>query len=94
MNGVVEILKQLAILPNDPTDSKLGAHVVAICDTYPAALRRAGKQDAPQCAKIRRLHQVAGRLPQMCRPVIIATPTASHKEIALAALAAGKAYVY
>jgi predicted dehydrogenase len=86
-----EILKQLALLPHDPADPKLGAHVVAICDTYPAALRRAGKQDAPDAQKYDDYTKLLAD-PNV-QAVIIATPTATHKEIALAALAAGK-HVY
>ncbi len=82
-----EILKQLALLPSDPTH---GAHVVAICDNYPAALRRAGK-DAPNAQKYDDYSKLLAD-PNV-QAVIIATPTASHKEIALAALAAGK-HVY
>src|SRR5580704_4201715 len=38
-----EILKQIALLPSDPSNPKLGAHLVAISDNYPAFLRKAGK---------------------------------------------------
>src|SRR5580692_7508382 len=79
-----EILKQLALLPADATH---GAHVVAICDNYPAALRRAGK-DAPNAQKYDDYTKLLAD--PSVQAVIIATPTATHKEIALAALAAGK----
>jgi predicted dehydrogenase len=86
-----EVLKQLALLPRDPDNPKLGAHVVAICDTYPAAVRRAGNQDAPNAQKYDNYPKLLAD-PNV-EAVIIATPTATHKEIALAALAAGK-HVY
>jgi len=83
-----EILRQLALLPSDPLH---GAHVVAICDNYPAALRRAGNQDAPTAQKYDDYTKLLAD-PNV-QAVIIATPTGTHKEIALAALAAGK-HVY
>jgi predicted dehydrogenase len=85
-----EILTQLALLPTDPDNPKLGAHVVAICDTYHAALRRAGK-DAPHAQKYEDYTKLL--VDPNVQAVIIATPTGTHKEIALAALAAGK-HVY
>ena len=77
-----EILKELALLPSAP--------VVAICDTYHAALRRAGN-DAPKAQKYEDYTKLLAD-PNVAA-VIIATPTGTHKEIALAALAAGK-HVY
>jgi predicted dehydrogenase len=77
-----EILTTLALLPSAP--------VVAICDTYPAALRRAAK-DAPTAQKYDDYTKLLAD-PNV-QAVIIATPTGTHKEIALAALAAGK-HVY
>ncbi len=86
-----EILKQIALLPSDPTNPKLGAHLVAICDNYPASLRRAGKEVAPTVQKYDDYTKLLAD-PKV-EAVIIATPTGTHKEITLAALAAGK-HVY
>jgi predicted dehydrogenase len=86
-----EILKQIALLPSDPSRPKLGAHLVAICDNYPSTLRRAGKEDAPNAQKYDDYTKLLAD-PNV-QAVIIATPTSTHKEIALAALAAGK-HVY
>jgi predicted dehydrogenase len=85
-----EILKQLAVLPKDLDDPKRGVHVVAICDTYHAALRRGGT-DAPTAQKYEDYTKLLAD-PNV-QAVIIATPTGTHKEIALAAIAAGK-HVY
>jgi predicted dehydrogenase len=74
-----EILNTLARLPS--------AEVVAVCDTYPAMLRRA-KDPAPKAeaftdyAKLLANGDIAG--------VIVATPTHQHAEIVEAALQAGK----
>jgi predicted dehydrogenase len=86
-----EILKQIALLPSDPTNPKLGARLVAICDNYPATLRRAGKEVAPTVQKYDDYTKLLAD-PKV-EAVIIATPTGTHKEITLAALAAGK-HVY
>jgi predicted dehydrogenase len=78
-----EILKDLALLPNAP--------VVAICDNYPPSLRRAGNNDAPRAERFDDYQKLlAGSEVQA---VVIATPTPNHREIALAALQAGK-HVY
>ena len=86
-----EILKQIALLPSDPSNPKLGAHLVAICDNYPAFLRKAGKDVAATVQKYDDYTKLLAD-PNV-EAVIIATPTGTHKEIALAALAAGK-HVY
>lgn len=66
------------------------AQVSAICDTYPASIRRASNaapnaKGADDYRKILEDKEV--------RAVIVATPTHQHKEIVLAALQAGK-HVY
>jgi predicted dehydrogenase len=86
-----EILIQLGKLNADPTrEKKDNAPVVAICDNYPAALRRAGKE-IPNAQKYDDYKALLADA--KVQAVIIATPTGTHKEIALAALAAGK-HVY
>jgi predicted dehydrogenase len=83
-----EILKTLALLPGD---AEHGAHVVAICDNFPKALSRAAQQDAPKAQQYDDYTKLLAD-PNV-QAVIIATPTGTHKEMALAALAAGK-HVY
>jgi predicted dehydrogenase len=77
-----EILKTLAIMPNGP--------VVAICDTYPAYLKRAGDL-APKAEKYSDYTKLLEN--KSVQAVIVGTPTHQHKDIVLAALAAGK-HVY
>lgn len=77
-----EILKTLAVMPNGP--------VVAICDTYPAYLKRAGDL-APKAEKYSDYTKLLEN--KSVQAVIVGTPTHQHKEIVLAALAAGK-HVY
>jgi predicted dehydrogenase len=77
-----EILSTLARLPQ--------AEVAAICDTYPSAMRRGGNI-APQAAKEGDYRKVLAD--KEIQAVLIATPSHRHKEVALAALAAGK-HVY
>ncbi len=83
-----EILTQFNAINNDPLREKQNnSPVVAICDTYKAAVRRAGKdltgaQSYDDCKKLLADPNV--------QAVVIATPTGTHKEIALDALAAGK----
>jgi predicted dehydrogenase len=64
--------------------------VVAICDNFPAAFRRAGK-DAPEAKQYDDYTKLLAD-PKV-EAVIIATPTGTHREIAVAALASGK-HVY
>ncbi len=64
--------------------------LVAICDTYEAFLRRAG-QAAPRAAAVPDYRTLLDR--RDVEAVIIATPSHLHKDIALAALQAGK-HVY
>ena len=77
-----EILETLARLPNAP--------VVAVCDTYAPALRRAGEA-APKAEKFADYRQLLEK--KEVQGVIVATPTHQHREIVLAALQAGK-HVY
>ena len=77
-----EILDQLARLPQ--------ADVAAICDNYPAFLRRAATK-APNAKPTEDYRTILADAE--IKAVIVATPTHLHKEITLAALAAGK-HVY
>ncbi|HVM48359.1 MAG TPA: Gfo/Idh/MocA family oxidoreductase [Candidatus Acidoferrum sp.] len=74
-----EIVNTLALLEQ--------ADVAAICDTYPAALKRAASA-APNATQTEDYKTILAN--KDIPAVIIATPTATHKEIALAALKAGK----
>lgn len=77
-----EIIRTLAGIPFGP--------VVAVCDTYPAYLRRAGRL-APEA---KRYADYRGLLADdNVKGVIVATPTHQHKQVVLDALAAGK-HVY
>ena len=78
-----EVLKDLALLPNAP--------VVAICDHYPSSLRRAGDNDAPKAERFDDYQKLLAS--KEVQAVVIATPTPDHREMALAALQAGK-HVY
>ncbi|MCX8108249.1 MAG: Gfo/Idh/MocA family oxidoreductase [Verrucomicrobiae bacterium] len=77
-----ELLKTASILPNAP--------VVAVCDIYPAALRRAAVL-APEAKQ----YQDYGELvaDPGVEAVVVATPSHLHVDIVLAALKAGK-HVY
>jgi predicted dehydrogenase len=77
-----EIINTLALLEQ--------ADVAAICDTYPAALKRIASA-APTAAQTEDYKTILAN--KDIPAVIIATPTGTHKEIALAALKAGK-HVY
>ncbi len=77
-----ELVNTLALMPE--------AEVAAVCDTYPASLRRAGTA-APGAAKTADYKTILAN--KDIKAVIIATPTHQHKEIALEALKAGK-HVY
>ena len=86
-----EILTQLGNQNSDPKkEKKDNSPVVALCDNYPAAMRRAGKE-VPNAKHYEDYKQLLAD-PNV-QAVIIATPTGTHKEIALAAIAAGK-HVY
>jgi predicted dehydrogenase len=77
-----EILSTLGRLPQ--------AEVAAICDTYPASLRRSASS-APGATQTADYKTILDS--KEIKAVFIATPTHLHKEIALAALKAGK-HVY
>lgn len=76
------ILSTLALLPE--------AQVLALCDTYASSMRRAAK-DAPAAAAVPDYRQVLDN--KEIKAVFIATPSHLHKDIAIAALQAGK-HVY
>ncbi len=83
-----EILTQFKALNNDPLREKQNnSPVVAICDTYKSWLRRAAK-DLPGAQSYEDYKMLLAD-PNV-QAVVIATPTGTHKEIALDALAAGK----
>jgi predicted dehydrogenase len=77
-----ELLKAASVLPNGP--------VVAVCDNYPAALRRTGML-APE-AKQYENHRDLLADPNV-EAVLVATPSHLHRDIVLDALRAGK-HVY
>lgn len=77
-----ELLKTASILPNAP--------VVAICDIYPPALKRAATL-APEAKQYDDYRQLLAD-PKV-EAVIVATPSHMHREVVLDALAAGK-HVY
>ncbi|MFO1514326.1 MAG: Gfo/Idh/MocA family oxidoreductase [Verrucomicrobiota bacterium] len=81
-----EILDQLARIPLKDTH----AEVVAICDNYPAMLRRSASK-APGATQVEDYKAVLDN--KDVQAVIIATPSHLHKDIAMAALKAGK-HVY
>lgn len=77
-----EILKTLSTIKFGP--------VVAVCDHYPAYLRR-GANLAPKAEKYEDYKQLLAN--KDVQAVIVATPSHQHKEFVLAALEAGK-HVY
>ncbi|MGD1086312.1 MAG: Gfo/Idh/MocA family oxidoreductase [Verrucomicrobiota bacterium] len=77
-----EILTTLAQLPNAP--------VVAVCEHYPAWLNRAGEL-APKAGRFDDYQKLLAK--KEVQAVVVATPTHQHRDIVLAALAAGK-HVY
>jgi len=77
-----EILDQLGRLPQ--------AEITAICDNYPAMMRRSASK-APGAAQVENYRSLLDN--KDIPAIVIATPSHLHKEIALAALAAGK-HVY
>jgi predicted dehydrogenase len=77
-----EIIAHLNKLPNAP--------VVALCDTYKAAFKR-GAEGAPKATQYADAKELLAD-PQV-QAVVIATPTHQHRDLALAALSAGK-HVY
>ncbi len=84
-----EVLQTLALLPKP--DAKVGnAPVLAICDTYQPWLNRA-KEFAPKAELFTDYKKVLEL--KTVEAVIICTPSHLHREIAVAALQAGK-HVY
>ena len=81
-----DILDQLGRLPTE----KPHAEVIAICDNYKPMLNRSATK-APGAAAVEDYKAVLEN--KDVQAVIIATPTHQHKDIVLAALAAGK-HVY
>ena len=83
-----EIINTLMRLPQaqDPID----VEIVAICDTYPASLKRTASA-APGAVQTADYKTILDN--KDIKAVIIATPTYLHKEVALAAIKAGK-HVY
>jgi len=77
-----EILDQLGRLPQ--------ADVAAICDNYPAMLRRSADK-APEAATTEDYRTILDN--KDIAAVIVATPTPLHRDIVIAALQAGK-HVY
>lgn len=78
-----EILNTLAVVKQ--------ADVAAICDTYPASVRRGASLAPPQATQTNDYKTILDN--KDIKAVVIATPSYQHKEIALAALKAGK-HVY
>ena len=76
------VIGTLAVLPNAP--------IVALCDTYGAFLRRAGRS-APKAAKYENYQDLLND--DNVDAVIVCTPTHQHAKIVKDALAAGK-HVY
>ncbi len=62
--------------------------IVAVCDTYPATLRRAAEAAGPQAEKFDDYKKLLEK--KEIQAVIVATPTYQHKDIVIAALEAGK----
>ena len=77
-----EILNTLGVVPE--------AEVAAVCDTYPASVRRAASL-APKATQTEDYKTILAN--KDIKAVVVATPTHQHKDIALAALKAGK-HVY
>ncbi|MBU6403034.1 MAG: Gfo/Idh/MocA family oxidoreductase, partial [Verrucomicrobia bacterium] len=74
-----EILSSLASVPE--------ASVVGICDTYEPYLRRS-KRLAPKAETYSDYHQLLAQ--KDLKAVVVATPTYLHRDVAIAALQAGK----
>jgi len=67
------------------------AEIVAICDNYPAMLRRSARKAPESAAKVADYQAILDN--KEVQAVIVATGSHQHKEIAIAALKAGK-HVY
>ena len=76
---------------NDAVAHVPNVKVVAVCDTYPATLRRAAEAAGPQAEKFDDYKKLLDK--KEVQAVVIATPTHQHKDIVIAALQAGK-HVY
>ena len=83
-----EIVNTLARMPQ--ATPPLDARITALCDTYPASLKRIASV-APGATLTEDYKTILDN--KDIRAVIIATPTHGHKELVLAALKAGK-HVY
>ncbi len=80
-----EILGTLGRMPQ--AELPIDAEIAAICDTYKPFLRR-GASAAPAATQTEDYKTILDN--KDIKAVVIATPTPSHKEVALAALKAGK----
>ena len=78
------------ILDQLPRLEHVEAEIVAICDNYPAMMRR-GASKAPTAAQVTDYKAILDN--KDIQAVIVATPSHQHKDIAISALAAGK-HVY
>src|ERR1051325_5959935 len=87
--GVIGLGPQGRELVNTLTLQK-EAEVVAVCDKYPASLKR-GANAAPKAKAVDDYRKILDD--KEVKAVFIATPTHQHREVALAALEAGK-HVY
>jgi predicted dehydrogenase len=83
-----EILNTLSRMPQ--AEIPIDAEIAAICDTYKPFLKRSGTA-APAAAQTEDYKTILDN--KDIKAVVIATPTPAHKELALAALKAGK-HVY
>jgi predicted dehydrogenase len=83
-----EIINTLARMPQ--ATPPLDAEIAAICDTYPASLKRTASA-APGAVQTADYKTILDN--KDIPAVVIATPTFQHKEVVLAALKAGK-HVY
>jgi predicted dehydrogenase len=83
-----EIINTLTRMPQ--AENPIEVEITAICDTYPAFLKRAANL-VPSAAQVPDYKTILEN--KDIKAVIIATPTPNHKELALAALKAGK-HVY
>jgi predicted dehydrogenase len=83
-----EIINTLARMPQ--ATPPIDADIAAICDTYPASLKRTASA-APGAVQTADYRTILDN--KDIKAVVIATPTFQHKEVVLAALKAGK-HVY
>jgi predicted dehydrogenase len=83
-----EIVNTLSRMPQ--AKPPIEAHVVAICDTYAASLKRTASA-APGAALVGDYKEILAN--KDIKAVVIATPTPQHKTVVLDALKAGK-HVY